>query len=174
MSCVRLFINSNYDYLLGIANKYVGEEYGGDLLNDLFLIYLEGDEKHEEMCERGELMKYICRTLAICGFSKSSRFYYKYKKHRERHADRYPIEIVRSNLNSETETGEKNVENQMNMVFSILEEVRWFDANVFKSYYLHSHSLRTLSDATGIPKNTLYKSIQKAKAHLQENTKRIR
>ena len=171
---MRLFINSNYDYLLGLANRYVGEEYGGDLLNDLFLIYLGGDTKHEEMCERGELMKYICRTLAICGFSKSSRFYYKYKKHRERHADRYPVEILRESYNEESEPNKKEVESQIHMVFSILEEVRWFDANVFKSYYLHSHSLRTLSDATGIPKNTLYKSIQKAKTHLQENTERIR
>ena len=173
MSCVRLFINSNYDYLLGLANRYVGEEYGGDLLNDLFLIYLGGDTKHEEMCERGELMKYICRTLAICGFSKSSRFYYKYKKHREHHADRYPVEILRESYNEESGPNKKEVENQIELVFSILEEVRWFDANVFKSY-LHSHSLRTLSDATGIPKNTLYASIQKAKTHLQENTQRIR
>ena len=119
-------------------------------------------------------MKYICRSIAICGFSKSTRFYYKYKKHNEKVARRYPIEILSAQVDIDSTITQQDLENQMDDAFSILKEIRWFDAEVFKSYYLHSHSLKSLSDATGIPKNTLYKSIQTAKDHLKENSERIR
>ncbi len=173
MNCIGSFVKTNYDYLLGVSNGYVGVEFGADLLNDLTLTYLENEEKYRPICERGELMKYVCRSLAICGFSKSSRFYYKYKKHQEKIAKRYPIDIIRETEDAYSSTKQKDIEQQVAEAFSILEEIRWFDAEVFKSYYLHSHSLKTLSDATGIPKNTLYKSIQTAKAHLKENSERI-
>ena len=90
MSCLSKFFEKNYEELLSVATRYVGD-LGGDLLNDLCVLYLEDQEdKMEAMCERGELMPYICRTLAICGFSKTTRFYYKYKKHQEKIADNYP------------------------------------------------------------------------------------
>ena len=87
MGCISNFIDKNYDYLLNVSNRYVGIDYGGDLLNDLTLVYLEDEEKYTQICERNELMSYICRSMAICGFSKSSRFYYKYKKHTEKLSD---------------------------------------------------------------------------------------
>ena len=169
-----MFIDKNYDYLLGLSNRYVGADYGGYLLNDLSLGYLENAKRYEPICERGELMKYICRSLAICGFSRNSRFYYKYKKHNEKVARRYPLEILRDTDDAYSIKTQEEVNDQVADAFVILNEIRWFDAEVFKSYYLHEHSLRTLSDATGIPKNTLYKSIQAAKSHLQENVQRIR
>ena len=174
MGCISNFIDKNYDYLLNVSNRYVGIDYGGDLLNDLTLVYLEDEEKYTQICERNELMSYICRSMAICGFSKSSRFYYKYKKHNEKIARRYPIEILKAIDDQYSYTTQIDIENQIEDAFRILQEIRWFDAEVFKSYYLHSHSLKTLSDATGINKNTLYQSIQTAKDHLKENRKRIR
>ena len=163
MRCVSLFIENNYNYLLNLSNRAVGIDFGGDLLNDLTLAYLEDDEKYEPLCIRGELMKYICRSIAICGFSKSTRFYYKYKKHNEKVARRYPIEILSAQVDIDSTITQQDLENQMDDAFSILKEIRWFDAEV-----------KSLSDATGIPKNTLYKSIQTAKDHLKENSERIR
>mgnify|MGYP003629618272 CR=1 FL=1 len=174
MGCVNKFIEENYDYLLNVSKRYVGEDYAGDLLNDLTLSYLENTEKYEPICERNELMSYMCRSMAICGFSKSSRFYYKYKKTNEKIAHKYPIEILKAIDDSDNTTTQIDIENQIEDAFRILQEIRWFDAEVFKSYYLHSHSLKTLSDATGISKNTLYKSIKTAQEHLKENRKRIR
>jgi len=173
MSCVSLFIEENYDYLLNMSNVYVGREYGGDLLNDLSLAYLE-DEKFEEMCERGELMKYISRTMAICGFSANSPFYTKYKKLNDKIVRRYPLEILRQTQDDYSLKTTEETEEKVQAVIEVLKEIRWFDAEVFKSYYLHGHSLRTLSDATGIKKSTLYQAIKTAKAHLKENLERIR
>lgn len=173
MSCVSNFIETNYQYLLDMSNRYVGENYGGDLLNDLTLTYLENIEKYESICKRGELMSYTSRSMAICGFSSNSRFYYKYKKHTEKLARRYPVHILASTEDDYSITNQKDVDEQITEAFIVLKEIRWFDAEVFKSYYLHSHSLKSLSDATGINKNTLYQSIQKAKNYLKKNQKRI-
>jgi DNA-directed RNA polymerase specialized sigma24 family protein len=176
MSCVNGFFAENYDYLLDMSNRYVGREYGADLLNDLAVTYIQDSEKYEPICERGELMKYAARTMAICGFSKTSPFYYKYKKHTEKIARRYPLEILTTDEdnNAHNSTPQVSKDEQIQDTLRILEEIKWFDAEVFKSYYLHDHSLKTLSDATGIPKNSLHKAIQAAKEYLQKNSQRIR
>jgi len=86
----------------------------------------------------------------------------------------YPLVLLKEESALANETNYKEIENQIGEVFCILQEIRWFDAEVFKAYHLHSHSLKTLSNATGINKNTIYKAIKAAKNHLQKNTQRIR
>ena len=174
MSCVTAFIEENYDYLLNVANVYVGQDFGGDLLNDLTIVYLEDENKYESLCLEGDLMKYVCRTLAICKFSVSTPFYYKYKKYQENISYRYPIEIVKDKTDESSEESDDEIQRQLAHTFTLLKEIRWFDAEVFKSYYLHEHSLKTLSDATGISKSTIQLSLQTTKEYLQENSKRVR
>ena len=171
MSCIKLFFEQNYDYLIEVARGRVGED-AGDLVNDLCLNYIEDEEKILPICERGELMKYICRTLAICGFSKTSRYYYKYKKSGEKIAKNYPQVLLR-NSDQDVENVQ-DIDMELTLGGCILQEVTWFDAEVFRIYHLHNHSLQTLSNATGISKSTIYKSIQDTKTYLKENSKRIR
>ena len=95
MSCIHKFFEENYDHILQIAQIKVGED-AGDLINDLCLSYLEDYERITPICERGELMSYICRTLAICGFSKTSRFYYKYRKANELISRNFPQALLRN------------------------------------------------------------------------------
>ena len=74
----------NYDYLSRICSGYVGEELGDDLMHDLCVNVLENNkDKFSELCERGELMYYLLGVIRINAFSKTTRFYYKYKKHKE-------------------------------------------------------------------------------------------
>lgn len=172
MTCVRSFFARNYDRLLQIANRYVGPDDGGDLLNDLCVRYLD-NEKVEAICARGELMQYVVRTLQICSFSTSTPFYYKYRKERARIASGYPLHLLTETAEIE-EKNHEQIENQISEVFCILQEIRWLDAEIFKAYHLHNHSIRTLSDATGISKATIYKAIKTAQTHLKENECRIR
>ena len=171
MSCIKEFIAEHYDYLLGVANHHVGEDLGGDLLNDLCAVYLKESPEHVELCKSGELFKYVCKTLSICGFSKTSTFYYKYKKHQEVEVqdyriERHPIEINEQSSNS------KDLSKQLTLAFSILDELKWFEASLFKAYYLHEHTLKTLSDATGIKKSTIAKSVKQAERKAKEKVKR--
>jgi len=174
MSLLHTWIEENYAYLVRLAKKRVGSSLGCDLIGDLCVVYLEKPDKYIALIERNEMMRYVCRTINICGFSKKSRFYYKYKKHDEQMAHDYPLVLLKDNTTEIDEINHQEIENQIEEVFCILQEIRWFDAEVFKAYHLHSHSLSTLSDATGISKNTIYKAIKTAQAHLEENTERIR
>tara|TARA_R110000796_G_scaffold76294_1_gene170775 strand:+ start:2391 stop:2942 length:552 start_codon:yes stop_codon:yes gene_type:complete len=170
MSCIHKFFEENYDHILQIAQIKVGED-AGDLINDLCLSYLEDAERITPICERGELMSYICRTIAICGFSKTSRFYYKYKKANELISRNFPQALLRNE--EQIVDNVRDIDKELEVAYGILQDVSWFDAEVFRIYYLHNHSLKTLSDATGISKSTLYKSIQNTQDYLKENSKRI-
>tara|TARA_R110001583_G_scaffold195289_2_gene371510 strand:- start:1023 stop:1559 length:537 start_codon:yes stop_codon:yes gene_type:complete len=171
MSCVRLFFEENYEELLKVSKRYV-QGYGGDLLHDLAVYYLEEPRPLlEELCKKGELKKYICRTMAICSFSKTTRFYYKYKKHTEKIVN-YPAFLLKSvedNVEKEYDTAKT-----MKHINSILQDMDWFNAEVFRIYYLHSHSLKTLSNATGISKSTLYNALKKAQEEVKEKIKGFR
>lgn len=173
MSCVRQYLSENYNHLYRLARKYVGTELAGDLLNDLCLNYLNDNDHAEQLCARGELGAYLNRTMQICGFSSSSPFYKKYKKHSEKESRGFPLERL-----VQVEPGEEGndirLENQIEGVFHILREIRWIDAEIFKAYYLHEHSLNTLSDATGISRHTIYKAVKTAQAYCEENRERIR
>lgn len=173
MSCVTRYLSENYNHFLRLANRYVGPQYGGDLLNDLCAKYLDGNDKIEALCERNELGPYITRTLQICGFSQNSPFYRKYKKHHKKEVLDYPLAVLSAQPELE---GAKQIqiEYQIEQVFTILQEIRWIDAEIFKAYYLHEHSLNSLADATGISKNTIYKAVKTAQSHCQENRQRIR
>lgn len=173
MSCVTKYLTENYDKFLQLANKYVGPDYGGDLLNDLCAKYLDNNEKAEELCRRDELGKYTVRILQISGFSMNSPFYRKYKKHRKKEVLGFPMSIL-SDQNIDEPSKQIEVEYQIQQVFTILQEIRWIDAEIFKAYYLHEHSLNTLADATGISKNTIYKAVKTAQTYCHENRQRIR
>ena len=171
MSCVTKFFEDNYDELLKVATRYV-KGNGGDLLHDLAIFYLEDPKpKLEAMCKDGELMSYICRTMAICGFSKTTRYYYKYLKHRELLVN-YPVALLRNK--EEVVENEYNTTETINYINTILQEMDWFEAEVFRIYYLHNHSLKTLSDATGISKSTLYNALRKAQEEVKEKVKGVR
>ena len=172
MNCVRAFFVTNYNKLLRTANYYVGEDLGGDLLNDLCLRYLQ-NERVEKICARGELLQYTTRAIQICSFSTSTPFYYKYRKDRARIAREYPLHLLSDTAEIE-QKNHQQIENQIAEVFCILQEIRWLDAEIFKAYHLHDHSIRTLSDATGISKATIYKAIKTAQTYLKENEQRIR
>lgn len=171
MSCLNRFFKENYDELLKVSNRYVGG-YGGDLLHDLAVYYLEEPRPLlEKMCEDGDLMKYICRTMAICGFSSTTRFYYKYKKYSEKLVN-YPPSLLRAvdeDVDNEYDTTET-----IKYINTILQDMDWFNAEIFRIYYLHSHSLKSLSNATGISKSTLYNALKKAQEEVKEKVKGYR
>ena len=171
MTCVHKFFEDNYDELVRVARRYV-RDYAHDLVHDLALFYLEEDRPNlQAMCEKGELMSYICRTMAICGFSKTTRFYYKYKKHREPIVN-LPLAMLANKENDVD--NEYDTTELIAYINSILLTIDWFDAEVFRIYYTQSHSLKTLSNATGISKSTLYNALKKAQEQIKEKVKGFR
>lgn len=169
MTCVQAFISKHYDYLSRLCVGYVGEELGDDLMHDICVTILEDNgEKYVNLCERQELMYYLIRVIKINAFSKTTRFYYKYKKHHEKETPTIEFDIF-------TATGDEPTDvwtfQRMNEANQLLQGLSWFDCEVFKIYYLHGHSLKSLSDATGIPKTTINQSLGRARKHIQKTKK---
>ena len=165
MSCIRRFLTREYEYLLAVSNRYVGEQFGNDLLNDISLRMLAGDEKYEAMCEREEIMAYIVRAIYICRFSQNSSFQRKYQM-KSFMVDR-DIDAMQIPQQDPEPEGD-HLEKQMDAALTILHNIDWFDREIFKSYYLHNHTLDTLKNETGIPRHTIYKSLKKAQAKIEE------
>ncbi len=167
MTCFENFINENYNVLLEQSNRYIGKKYGSDVLHDMLYTFLQKQEKLEAMCERGEMMPYICRAIYVVSYSNKSFYNREYKKH-----DR-----LRAEYNERCDPLEEVIfsqhEKQLKTVFAILQDIQWFDREVFKAYYLHNHTLDTFTNATGIPRATLYKSIRKAKRQIKKRIEEV-
>ena len=164
-TCVQKFLSENYDYLSRICCGYVGDELGDDLMHDLCVNVLENNkDKFNQLCERGELMYYLLGVIRINAFSKTTRFYYKYKKHKEHEATLSTQNIAQPVPN---EVAQEYIKKRMTEANELLKGLTWFDAEVFKIYYLHSHSLNTLSDATGISKTTINQALHRARRHIR-------
>ena len=171
MSCLTTFLTEHYGELQKLCRRKVRDN-GDDLCNDICINLIESNNPHIlEMCERGELWYYVVRIVSISTFSKTSRFYYKYKKHREFETDMTRIFPAHHDDSVSLEEVRKY---QLKTIELILQDLDWFDAQLFKVYFLHEHSLKSLSDATGISKTTIQKSIAKTKDYIKEEVKRLR
>lgn len=168
MTCFENFINDHYDELLRHSNRYVGKKYGADVLHDMLYSFLQKQDKLEPLCVRGEMLPYICRALYIASFSNESFYNRKYKIH-----DKLRGDFTENQSEPEEAATFSRHEEQLKTVFAILQDIEWFDREVFKAYYLHNHTLDTFTNATGIPRQTLYRSIRKAKRQIKEAIEKV-
>ena len=168
MTCFENFINDHYDELLQHSNRYVGKKYGADVLHDMLYAFLTKQDKLDALCERGEMMAYICRAIYIASYSNESFYNRKYKIY-----DKLRGEYTDNHSEPEETATFSRHEEQLKTVFAILQDIHWFDREVFKAYYLHNHTLDTFTNATGIPRQTLYRSIRKAKKQIKEAIEQV-
>ena len=169
VTCVQQFISDNYDYLSRICVGMVGDELGDDLMHDLCVTILEDNgTKYVDLCGRGELMYYLLGVIRINAFSKNTRFYYKYRKHKE-HETGATINWADVREQASSQTSDEDMRQRLREAKEIMRGIPWFEAEVFKIYYLHNHSLQTLSDATGISKTTINKALGRARHKIKRN-----
>ena len=141
-----------------------------DLLHDIIL-YLNKypEERILDLTKKKQLGYFIARMMILQYHSSTSRFYKDYKKHRlyKQLQLLYQGHFVRDTSHEVIE--EKLLfEKRLEKVDHILKDLDWFEVEAFKIYYKDSHSYSTLSKATKISKNTLYKAIRKVHDYIRE------
>ena len=169
MTCVQKFISNNFGHLQKVCAGVIGEDLGDDLLQDICVTILEDNgQKYRDLCAKKELMYYLLGVIRINAFSKNTRFYYKYKKHREKETH---AEINWNDIREEVTDNSYNEILRLKLAHAetMLDGLTWFEKEVFKIYYLHSHSLKTLSDATGISKTTINQTLGRARHKIKRN-----
>jgi len=171
MDCLDVFFRKEREQLILVASKYV-KHNAEDLIQDVIVQVYSDKEKYLRICERGELFFYLIRILRLAGFSKTSQYFYKYGRHEQKH--RTLIECITPDFLDEQQNIEQEIaldawtEEMMSSIEEVLKDLNWFDSQLFKIYYLHNHTITTLSNDTGIARTTINRSIRKTKAYLQK------
>lgn len=167
------YLEDNYNKIKDIAYNIAGDYEKEDLFSFVIEeLYKCDQEKLNEIIIQKKMTFYILRIMVNQFHSKTSRYYYKYKKYYEYHTNTTIEQITEDK--SENHIYAKNlIEDRLEWVKQKLKDCYWFDAEVFKIYYLKEHSLNSLSKETGINRNTLFKAISNVRKFLK-NEQRIR
>jgi len=163
------YLEDNYNKIKDIAYNITG----GRSCDDLFSFVIEelykcDEERIIDIINEKKMTFYVVRVMINQYHSKTSRYYYKYNKYYEYHTTA-TIEHL-SEDTYETVIEEKEaIEEKLEWVEEKLQDVYWFDAQVFRIYYLSEEkfSLNSMQEATKINRNTLHKSITNVKNYLK-------
>ena len=98
--------------------------------------------------------------------SKTSRYFYKYKKYYQYHLTRPQLESISADDYKSNKKNKEEVEEKLQWIEEKLKDLYWFDAEVFRIYYKENFSLSEMAKATKINKNTIYKAIKNVKNYL--------
>ena len=138
--------------------------------NDLFSFVIEElykcDQKRiSEIITKNQMTFYVVRVMINQYHSKTSRYYYKYKKYYEYHTTT-TIECLSADNTQYTIKDKELVEERLEWIEEKLKDLYWFDAEVFKIYYREGFSLNQMQKETKINRNTLHKAITNVKKYL--------
>jgi len=160
------YLIENYDKLKDMAFNIAGKNGKDDLLSFVIEeLYKCDQDRIDQIIEKNQLTFYIARVMLNQYHSKTSRYYYKYKKYYEYHTTT-TIESISADNVDYTIKQKELVEERLDWIEEKLKDLYWFDAQVFKVYYLEEHSLNSMAKATKINRNTLFKAISNVKKYL--------
>ena len=171
MDCVDVFFREEHDQLVLVASKYV-KSNAEDLVQDCVVQIYTNKERYIKICQRGELFFYLIRIFRLAGFSKTSQYFYKYRRHEEQHRPIHEIELASEEPSENWMEREIQLDlwtsRMMLNIEEVLMDLSWFESELFKIYYLHNHTITSLSNDTGISRTTINRSVRKTKAYLQK------
>lgn len=172
MEQLDIYIENNYKKLIEISKKITSNRYPDyvDLLHETIEALYKSDlEKIKEIIYTKKLTYYIIRILINQYHSKTSPYYYKYKRYNDlmNNLDGIYIYDKEATTKQRLEELELN-EKRLKWIDEKLKDLTWFDVEVFRIYYKENYSLNSMSRATKINRSTLGKSIRKVKKYLRE------
>ena len=173
--CRKTFIDMSYSFTLD-------ENEINEAVQELMLYFLQMNptvlkDIYEKDGQKG-LVRYGAVVLRRSFTSPRSPYYYKYKKYYTN------LDAQASSITYDiTETGEMsnekhlyNIPNpeeyqqwqKLEQIDKALENVYWYDRDVFKLYYYEGNTLTGLAKKTGISRNSLFTTIDKVREYLKE------
>ena len=160
------YLIKNYDRLKDVALNIAGIKEYEELLHFVIEELYKCDQiRLREIIEKKQMTFYAVRVMMNQYHSKTSRYYYKYKKYYEYHSTQ-TIECISADKSKSTKKKKEEIEVKLDWIEEKLKDLYWFDAEVFKLYYRENFSLSEMAKATKINKNTLYKAIRNVKNYL--------
>ena len=153
-----------------------------EVVAELMLYFLQMNPKtlsdiYKKDGKKG-IIRYGAVVLRRSFTSVRSPYYYKYKKYYtnlDAQASSITYDIVKTGETS----NEKHLYNlpnpeeyqqwqKLEQIDKALENVYWYDRDVFKLYYYEGNTLSGLAKKTGISRNSLFTTIDKVREQLKE------
>lgn len=148
-----MFLSTDVDSAI---RKMQPAELHDDLKQEVFIVLCEMDEdKLLQMYSDGVLKYFIVRTILNMAKSKTSRFFYKYRK-------------ISDELNVNLEVKDNSYdEDVFSKLESSLDVLHWYEKELFRLYSENGNNVLQLSRETRIPYRSLIKTITKVKQLLK-------
>ena len=160
--------NKYRDIAINIAKDINRAE---DLLHESLLVILEYDqEKVKRMEDNGTLSFFISRIMANNYHSKTSKYYYKYKRYYQLFSDMgYGDQAYANKL----ERVEQHKQETIEQIKHILEGMYWYDRELIKLYYFgdyngDKYTLDSLAKKTGISRTSIFHTIREARKYIKK------
>ncbi|QDP48233.1 MAG: hypothetical protein Unbinned585contig1001_3 [Prokaryotic dsDNA virus sp.] len=160
------YLVANYDKLKDMVYNISSGRGSDDLLSFVIEeLYKCDQDRIKEIIDKKQMTFYVARVMVNQFFSKTSRYYYKYKKYYEYHVSQIVEQITEDEVDFIIEEKEL-IEERLNWIDDKLKDLYWFDAEVFRIYYREGFSLNQMQRETKINRNTLHKAITNVKTYL--------
>lgn len=123
----------------------------------------------QDIYNKGGLLWYAIRCITLNLRSKTSRYYYKYKKYYERidtniSNSTYSVHYFENNPEIEDL---KDLEINLEAIQNLLNDLHWYDRELLITYYKGGYTLDSLSKKTGISRMSIFNTIKKVKKILK-------
>lgn len=160
---IEKFIINNYFQLLSISKKITrGNELYQDLLNDVILqMYERESEINLKSYGDNDIKYYITAIMRINWNSKTSPFYYRYRK---------SLDLSEPFNDSVELVDDYDKKLDREILIECLEisfaELNWFHKSVFEMY-LTLGSLKAVAKRTGIPLTSIARYVKQSKEEIK-------
>jgi|TARA_R100000781_G_C4052248_1_gene118058 DNA-directed RNA polymerase specialized sigma24 family protein len=159
------YLEDNYDKLQDVSYNITNGK-GEDLLSFVIEeLYKCDQQRLKEIILEKKMTFYVIRIMLNQYNSKTSRYYYKYKKYYEYHTTT-TIESITADNTEYSIKDKKEVEQKLEWIEHKLKDLYWFDAEIFRIYYREGFSLNQMAKETKISRATIYKAIKNVKNYL--------
>lgn len=168
-------IDLEYSALLIAAKKIANQsEKAHDLLHYALEQFLLKPNR-EEIAESGALRFYIVRIMMTQWNSSTSPFYLQtnYRaEYQNSHYKEYEEEVnLNQNQKEESysiEESEKiDHENKLDIMLKHLQDLNWYDRELFKTFVQGNHTYSSLARETKIPRTSIARTIKEVKQALK-------
>ncbi len=152
-------MSENYPELQSAAQKITG---GDELWEELLHYCLEEflvKPNITEIVQSGGGRFYVVRMMLNQFRSTTSPFYHKY---------RTPTEDITQEFGEEPEVFQDHSDN-LTRIQDALAELPWYDKMLFEIFVKESHTISSLSRATGIPRTSVNLTISRVRTYLKKS-----
>ena len=176
MSRVYEVIAEQRVVFMGIAERFTNDINEVDEAVQELMLYFMGMNKEtlETIYHKdgvNGIIRYGAVALRRAFTSPRSSYFYKYRKYYTNLDDtcNTTAHTNRTLQGFAEEIEETHKWEQLESIDKYLEEMYWYDREVFKLYYYEENTLSSLAKKTGISRNCLFTTIDKVRKELKEN-----